>query len=62
MSMAEVIESIEREALREAQSREIGGRNSKPIDCSTLEDEPVIVADNEADRQALKDCFKGERL
>lgn len=58
MSMAEVIKSIEREALREAQSHEIGGRNDKRIDCSTLEDEPVIVADNEADRQALKDCFK----
>lgn len=58
MSMAEVIKSIEREALREAQSHEIGGRNDKPIDCSTLEDEPVIVADIEADRQALKDCFK----
>lgn len=38
MSMAEVIKSIEREALREAQSHEIGGRNSEPIDCSTLED------------------------
>ena len=58
MSMAEVIKSIEHEALREAQSREIGGRNGKPIDCSTLEDEPVIAADNEADRQALRDCFK----
>lgn len=58
MSMAEVIKSIEREALREAQSHEIGGRNGELIDCSTLEDEPVIVADNEADRQALKDCFK----
>ena len=59
MSMAEVIKSIEREALREAQSQEIGGRNGKVIDCPTLEDEPVIVADNEADRQALRDCFKG---
>lgn len=58
MSMAEVIKSIEREAFKEAQSHEIGGRNGKPIDCSTLEDEPVIVADIEADRQALKDCFK----
>lgn len=58
MSMAEVIKSIEREAFREAQSHEIGGRNGEPIDCSTLEDEPVIVADNEADRQALRDCFK----
>lgn len=54
MSMAEVIKSIEREALREAQSREIGGLNSEPIDCSTLEDEPVIKADNEADGQVLR--------
>lgn len=54
MSMAEVIKSIERGALREAQSHEIGGLNGKPIDCSTLGDEPVIVADNEADRQALR--------
>ena len=51
MSMAEVIKSIEREALREAQSREIGGLNGEPIDCSTLGDEPVIVADNEADKE-----------
>lgn len=36
MSMAEVIESIEREALREAQSREIGGRNGEPIDLSLI--------------------------
>ena len=58
MSMAEVIKSIEREALREAQSHEIGGRNGESIDCSTLEDELAIEADIEADRQALKDCFK----
>ena len=58
MSMAEVIKSIEREALREAQSHEIGGRNGEPIDCSILEDEPVIVADIEVDRQALRACFK----
>ena len=57
MSMTEVIKSIEREALREAQSHEIGGRNGEPIDCSTLEDEPVIVADNEADRQKFYECF-----
>ena len=56
--MAEVIKSIEREAFREAQSHEIGGRNGKPIDCSTLGDKPAIKADNEADRQTLKDCFK----
>lgn len=55
--MAEVIKSIEREAFREAQSHEIGDRNGKPIDCSTLEDEPVIVADNEADRQAFREAL-----
>lgn len=58
MSMAEVIKSIEREAFREAQSHEIGGRNGETIRCSTLEDELAIEADIEADRQALKDCFK----
>ena len=51
MSMAEVIKSIEREALREAQSQEISGRNGERIDCSTLEDEPVIEADNGADKE-----------
>jgi hypothetical protein len=39
--MAEVIKSIEREALREAQSQEISGRNGKRIDCSTLGDKPL---------------------
>ena len=58
MSMAEVIKSLEREAFREIQPQKIGGRNGEYIDCSTLEDEPVIVADNEADRMALKDCLK----
>ena len=58
MSMAEVIKSIEREACREAQSHEIGGRNGKRIDCSTLGDKPVIKANNEADRRTLEECVK----
>lgn len=32
--MAEVIKSIEREALREAQSQEISSRNNKPVETS----------------------------
>lgn len=60
--MAEVIKSLEHEALREAQSHEIGGRNSEPIDCSTLEDEPVIVADNGADRQKFMNVFISKSL
>ena len=59
MSMADVIKSIECGTFREIQPHKIGGRNGEPIDCSTLEDEPVIVTDNEADRQALRDYFKG---
>ena len=59
MSIADVIKSIEYEAFREVQAHEIAGRNGEHIDCSTLGDKPVIVADNEADRQALRDCFKG---
>ena len=59
MSMAEVIESIECGAFREIKQHKIGGRNGEPIDCFTLLDEPVIVADNEAYMQALRDCFKG---
>lgn len=41
--MAEVIKSIEREAFREAQSREIGGRNGKPIEASELHDMTIGV-------------------
>lgn len=59
MSMEEVIKSMDRGAFREIQPHKIGGRNGEPIDCSTLEDESVIVADNETDRQAMRDCFRG---
>ena len=57
MSMAEVIKSIECGAFREIEPHKIGGRNGEPIDCSTLEDKPVIETDIEADRQALYECF-----
>lgn len=58
MSMADVISSIEKGMFREVQARENGNSNGEPIDCSTLGDKPVIVADNETDMQALRDCFK----
>ena len=58
MNIADVIKSIERGAFREIQQQKIGGRNGEYIDCSTLEDEPVIVADNEEDRMSFRDCFK----
>ena len=58
MSIADVISLIEKGMFREVQAREKGNSNGEPIDCSTLGDKPVIKANNEADRQALRDCFK----
>lgn len=43
MSMAEVIKSIERGALREAQSYEIGGRNGEPIETSEFHDMTIGI-------------------
>ena len=51
MSIADIIKSIECGAFKEIQPHKIGGRNGEPINCSTLEDEPVIVADNEAGKR-----------
>lgn len=48
MSMAEVIKSIEREALREAQSHEIGGLNNKPVETSF----GVDISQNAVERYA----------
>ena len=41
--MAEVIKSIEREALREAQSHEIGDRDGKPIETSDFHDMTIDI-------------------
>lgn len=49
MSMAEVIKSIEREALREAQSHEIGGRNGEPIETSEFHD--MTIANSEGKKR-----------
>lgn len=43
MSMAEVIKSIEHEALREAQSQEISGRNDKPIETAEFHDMTIGI-------------------
>lgn len=47
--MAEVIKSIEREALREAQSHEIGGRNGEPIETSEFHDMTIGIDDISVD-------------
>lgn len=46
--MAEVIKSIEREAFREAQSHEIGGRNGEPVETSF----GVDISQNAVERYA----------
>ena len=48
MSMAEVIKSIEREALREAQSHKIGGRNGEPVETAF----GVDISQNAVERYA----------
>ena len=48
MSMAEVIKSIEREAFREAQSQEIGGRNGEPVETAF----GVDISQNAVERYA----------
>ena len=58
MNISDVIKSIEREAFIKVQAHEITGRNGEHIDCYTLEDEQSTLAENEADGQALRDCFK----
>lgn len=48
MSMAEVIKSIEREAFREAQSHEIGGRNGESAETAF----GVDISQNAVERYA----------
>ncbi len=55
MSMAEVIESIERDAFRQVTPMSVG--NNEKIECSQLEDEPVIIADSKKTADILKSCF-----
>lgn len=55
MSMAEVIESIKRDAFK--QVTPISAGSNEKIECSQLEDEPVIVADSKKTADILKSCF-----
>ena len=55
MSLAEVSESIERDAFRQVTPMSVG--NNEKIECSQLEDEPVIIADSKKTADILKSCF-----
>lgn len=55
MSMTKVIESIERDAFRQVATISVG--SNEKIECSQLEDEPVIMADSKKTADILKSCF-----
>lgn len=55
--MAAVIESIERDAIRQVTPKNIGNIEDIKIECSTLGEEPIVVADTKEDEETLKKCF-----
>jgi predicted RNA-binding Zn-ribbon protein involved in translation (DUF1610 family) len=57
MSMTAVIESIERDAFRQVTSKNIGNIENVKIECTTLGEDPIVVADTKEDEEALKKCF-----
>lgn len=57
MSMTAVIESIERDAFRQVTPKNIGNIENVKIECTTLGEDPIVVADTKEDEEALKKCF-----
>lgn len=57
MSMAAVIESIERDAFRQVTPKSIGNIEDIKIECATLGEEPIVAADTKEDEETLKKCF-----
>ena len=55
--MTTVIESIERDAFRQVTPKNIGNVEDIKIECATLGDEPVIMANSKKDEETLKKCF-----
>lgn len=57
MSMTAVIENIERDVFRQVTPKNIGNIEDIKIECATLGDEPVIMANSKEDEETLKKCF-----
>lgn len=57
MSMSEVIESTERDAFRQVTPKSIGNIENIKIECATLGEEPIVVADTKENVETLKKCF-----
>lgn len=55
--MAAVIESIEHDAFRQVTPKNIGNSEDIKIECATLRDEPVIMANSKEDEVTLKKYF-----
>ena len=53
MSMTAVIESIERDEFRQVTSKNIGNIENVKIECTTLGEDPIVVADTKEDEEAL---------
>lgn len=57
MSMAAVIESIERNAFRQVTPKNIRNIENIKIECTTLGEAPIVVADTKEEEETLKKCF-----
>lgn len=57
MSMTAVIESIERDAFRQVTPKNIGNIENIKIECTTLGEAPIVVADTKEEEETLKKCF-----
>lgn len=58
MSEEEYIKKTMPEPWVKLEKREVGNSYVEHIECSTLEDEPFVIAENELDKNTLKECFK----
>lgn len=57
MSMKAVIESIERDSFRQVTPKNIGNIENIKIECTTLGEAPIVVADTKEEEETLKKCF-----
>ena len=55
--MTAVIDSIERDAWRQVTPKNIGNIENVKIECTTLGEDPIVVADTKEDEGDLKKCF-----
>lgn len=57
MSMTAVIDSIERDVFRQVTPKNIRNIENIKIECTTLGEAPIVVADTKEEEETLKKCF-----